>query len=234
MSEPSRTPDAQALRSHLLRLRTLRGKDADGGAPPRLGEVKQFQAARLARTYADLAATPRYAQATRFFLDDLYGPKDFSGRDAAMLRIYPLLVRTLPESAVETAALAVEVDALSEELDRALAAALDPGPIDDESYARAYRGSARRSLRERQIELVGEVGERLDRLVARPLVSRTLRLMRTPARLAGLADLQSFLERGFEAFHSMGGAGEFIATVQTRERAIASRLFSSAPRPFSL
>ncbi len=232
MTEATDPPDPEALRSHLLRLKDIRGRDAKHGTPPRLAEVKRWQAARLAETYADLAADPRYAQATRFFLDDLYGPKDFSGRDAAMLRIYPVMVKMLPASAVQTAALAIEVDALSEELDRELALALEPGQIDADSYAKAYRESSTRATRERQIELVREVGRRLDRLVARPMVFQTLKLMSTPARLAGLADLQTFLERGFESFRSMGGAEEFLATIEARERAIAKRFFSSAPAPF--
>lgn len=234
MPESILPPSPEALREHLLRLKRLRGRDATQGPPARLEEVRRWQSERLAQTYADLAASPRYAQPTRFFLEDLYGPKDFSVRDAAMLKIYPVMVRLLPATAVQTAALAIEVDALSEELDRRLAAALGAGPIDAAAYAKAYRESATPGERERQIALVGEVGRRLDRLVEKPMVFRTLKLMRAPARLAGLSDLQGFLERGFEAFHAMGGAEEFLDTIAARERAIASRLFSSAPAPFSL
>lgn len=233
MSEPTSVPGPEALREHLERLRELRGADGRNGLPPRLAELKAWQHERLARTYADLSSQPRYAQATRFFMDDLYGPKDFSGRDAAMLRIYPTMVRVLPAGAVQTAALAIEVDALSEDLDRRITAALPPGPITEESYAKAYRASSKPAERERQIELIGEVGLRLDALVRKPLVRQTLKVMRTPARLAGLSDLQVFLEHGFDSFRTMDGAADFLATIQARERAIASRLFSSAPAPFS-
>jgi hypothetical protein len=226
-------PSAEALRQHLESLRELRGNGAACAPPPRLAELKAWQHARLARTYADLAALPRYAAATAFFLDDLYGPKDFSGRDAAMLKVYPVMVRTLPASAVQTAALSIEVDALSESLDRKLALALAPGPVTEATYAKAYRASSTPEERERQIALVVEVGERLDQLVTKPLVFRMLKMMRTPARMAGMTDLQEFLEHGFEAFRAMGGAEHFLATVAARERAIASRLFSSAPAPFS-
>ena len=234
MPQPTTTPTPEALREHLVRLKQLRGREARDGLAPRLSELKRWQQERLARTYADLKAQPRYEAATRFFLEDLYGPKDFSGRDAAMLRIYPMLVRMLPESAVQTAALAIEVDALSEALDHKLVEVLPDGPIDDASYAKAYRESSMKAERERQIELIGEVGKRLDRLVTKPMLMRTLKLMRTPAKVAGLADLQEFLERGFDAFRAMGGATEFLGTIQARERAIASRLFSSAPAPFSV
>jgi len=227
------TTDApESLRQHLVRLRELRGREA-GHPPPRLVEVKAWQAGRLARTYADLAANPRYAKATDFFLGDLYGTKDFSGRDEAMLRIYPIMVRTLPAGAVETAALAIEVDALSEDLDRRVAAVVEPGPLTEASYARAYRQAGTRPERLRQVELIDEVGRRLDRLVVGPIIYTTLKLMRQPARLAGLQDLQTFLERGFEAFRHMGGADEFLATIDGREMRILNRLFSGHPSPFS-
>ena len=223
----------EALRLHLQRLRALRGAEALEGRPARLSEVKHWQALRLGRTYSDLAAHPRYAQATRFFLEDLYGEKDFSGRDEAMLRIYPVMVKTLPAGAVEPAALAIEVDAFSETLDRRVAQALPAGAIAVSGYAQAYREAGTPEERQRQIELIEEVGERLDDLVARPMVYAALKLMRGPARIAGLADLQSFLERGFDAFRRMGGADYFLETIAKRETTILKRLFCGHPNPFS-
>jgi len=233
MSTPASEDAPASLKRHLELLKRLRGAGAKVGTPPRLREVKAWQAARLARTYEDLAADPRYGPATGFFLGDLYGEKDFSSRDDALLRIYPVLVRTLPDSAVQSAALAIEVDALSEELDRRLAACLGTQRLDEAAYAEAYRASSSREERLRQIELIDAVGRQLDRLVVKPLVYATLKLMRRPARLAGMEDLQSFLERGFEAFRHMGGAGHFLATIGEREKAILNRLFSGHPSPFS-
>jgi hypothetical protein len=221
-----------AIRTHLERLKTLRGAGAVG--PARLAELKEFQAARLAASYADIAAQPRYRMATSFFLGDLYGPKDFSRRDASMMRILPAMTRILPAGAVQTAALAIELESLSEELDHRVAAALPPGPIDDTRYGEAYRAGSTDAEREHQIDLVVGVGVRLDSLVTKPLVYRTLKLMRAPAHLAGMDDLQDFLERGFAAFREMGGADDFLALIRSREGAIKSRLFSDEPQPFLL
>jgi hypothetical protein len=230
MSAPS---VADAMRRHLERLKALRGPGAAEAKSERVTAVKRWQTERLMRTYADLNENPRYRGATAFFVKDLYGPKDFSNRDAALLRIVPVMSRMLPARAVEAAALSVEVEALSEELDHRLAAAL-PGPaITEEGYAKAYRESATPDERGHQIQLIVDVGHRLEALVQWPFVSQTLKLMRAPARLAGLSDLQDFLERGFHAFHAMGSAEEFLATIERREREILSRLFSSAPKPFS-
>jgi len=49
--------------------------------------------------------------------------------------------------------------------------------------------------------------------------------MRKPARLAGLSELQSFLERGYAAFQKMGGADEFLKKVITHERKLLNALF---------
>jgi hypothetical protein len=225
---------AAALREHLARLQSLRGAPSDPAFEARVSEVRGWQAGRLALTYADLSATDRYAPATRFFLEDLYGTKDYSGRDADMQRILPVMTRVLPKSAVETAALAIEVDALSEELDRGMARALGPGKIDEERYAAAYRRTGTRAQREHQIDLIGQVGLRLDELVRKPLVYRMLQVMRRPAKLAGLADLQGFLERGFASFQHMQGADAFLATIAARETALMERIFSGKPVAFSV
>ena len=59
----------------------------------RVQAVKAYQQRRFSHTYADLLATPRYGGAARFFLQELYGPGDFSSRDAQFARVVPALVR---------------------------------------------------------------------------------------------------------------------------------------------
>src|SRR5512134_4045998 len=87
----------QRLRDGVARVRALR---EEARADPVLAQdrllVRAWQADRLARTYADLLANPRYAAAAAFFLSDLYGPKDFSARDEAVGRIIPTMTRMLP------------------------------------------------------------------------------------------------------------------------------------------
>lgn len=224
-------PHARDLEKHLRELQALRGDRRL--APARLVELKQWQSERLAATYADLSAEPRYEAATRFFLEDLYGPRDFSHRDHAMLRVLPAMQRMLPASALETAARAVELEALSEALDHRVALELGGQPVDAASYARAYRAAGTPAERARQIDLIVAVGERLDALVRKPLILRALKLMRHPARAAGFAELQDFLERGFDSFRAMKGAGLFLSTLREREEEIARRLFSGSSLPFA-
>ena len=46
--------------------------------------VKRFQARRFTGTYADLLTSGGYAQAARFFLDELYSDRDFAERDQSL------------------------------------------------------------------------------------------------------------------------------------------------------
>jgi hypothetical protein len=61
------------------------------------------------------------------------------------------------------------------------------------------------------------------------MLRHSLRLMRGPARAAGLGALQSFLEAGFDTFRGMRGAEEFLSLIGQRERALAAALFASSP-----
>ena len=56
--------------------------------------LKSFQQRRFARTYADLLLSARYGAASRYFLDELYGPSDFTSRDAQFARVAPAIART--------------------------------------------------------------------------------------------------------------------------------------------
>lgn len=92
-----------------------------------LTAVRQFQRERLARAHADLLLSERYRLAARFFLDELYGMEDFSSRDEELARMIPSMSRLLPAAALGTIADGIELDAISEELDGAMAALLEAG-----------------------------------------------------------------------------------------------------------
>ena len=92
---------------------------ADAALAARVRAVKHYQHERFQHTYADLLAQPRYAQATRFFLEELYGPEDFTRRDTQFKRVVPGLVRLFPREVVLTVQTLGELHALSETLDTA-------------------------------------------------------------------------------------------------------------------
>ncbi len=228
---------AEALRRHLKSAKGLRQQtNNDAAAARNRLHLRKWQAGRLARTHADLLASPRFGQAAQFFLSDLYGPKDFSIRDEEVERVLPLLIKMLPGSALRTIVLAVELDALSEELDSAMVAVLCRAGqiecIDEDAYAAAYRSVGCQAERQRQIQLIQETGEALDRVARKPLLNGMLKLMRRPAQLAGLGELHEFLDRGFHAFRCMGSASDFLDAINRKEQQVSDNLFAGTANPF--
>jgi hypothetical protein len=207
--------------------RAARAADADFGQ--RAQAIKRYQHERFEMTHADLLAHPRYGGASRFFLEELYGPVDFTQRDAQFARIVPALVRLFPAQVVVTVQTLAALHALSEQFDSAMARALQSPKADAQRYTEAWQMCGDAAGRERQIALMEDVGRSLDALTRNPLLHSSLRLMRGPARAAGLGALQSFLETGFDTFRAMRGADEFLRLVGDRERALAAMLFNSRP-----
>ena len=228
-------PVTAALERQLERVARLHAeRRADPNLARALARLSDWQASRLGVTYADLAAQPRYADAIAFFKTDLYGAVDFTRRDADLARAAPVMARMLPDRVLETVAKAMELNALSQDLDRTLLAHLPRagGTFTVTEYCRAYRAMDNRPARELQIQLIGEFGAAIDVYVKKPLLRTALMMMRHPARAAGLAVLQEFLERGFTAFRKMRGAAEFLATIDRRERALMNAIFAGDPAPF--
>lgn len=216
--------------SILVHLATVEAERAARAADPefaaRVDAIKHYQQRRFEHLYADLLDHPRYAGATRFFLDELYGPADFTQRDGQFARIVPALVRLFPAEVIDAVLTLAQLHALSEGLDSAMARALVAPRVDAPAYVRAWQRCGQAAQREAQIALILRVGADLDRLTHNRLLRHTLRLMRAPARAAGLAALQSFLETGFDRFHAMRGADEFLRDIGRRERALAAALFA--------
>ncbi len=198
---------------------------ADSLLASRVLAVKAYQHSRFEQTYADMLNDPGRASAARFFLDELYGPRDYSARDAQFERVVPALVRLFPAEIVDTIELLAELHAMSEMLDSRMGAAMPSARVDEAVYAQTWRGVGTPELRERQIQLMFDVGMALDRHTRSVVLRNTLRLMRRPAAAAGLGALQAFLEAGFESFRQLRGATDFLRTIADRERSVAAAHF---------
>lgn len=201
-------------------------RDADPSLKRRVMAVKRYQQLRFERTYADLLASERYRHAARFFLEDLYGPMDFRERDQQFARIVPRIATVFPGEVTSTVLDLARLHATSEELDSMMGLAVDDRPIGRDDYIIASQKVGMPSSRELQLQLVIRIGQALDRYTRHGWMLTALKLMRAPARAAGLWALQSFLEAGMASFRTMGGAATFLDTVMHRERALMVALFA--------
>jgi hypothetical protein len=216
---------ATAIRNAIAEVARLR---AAASATPELAralaEVKAIQADRFESTYCDFLATDLHGPATRFFLEDLYGNVDYSDRDQQFSRIAGSLQSFFPNQVIATAVALAELHVQTELLDHAMAKAwLAQSKQEDaaKKYVACWRNVGSIPERYLQLESVIRIGQELDCLTKTPGLRMTLRMMRGPAKVAGLFALQSFLEKGFDTFASMSrapnGTSLFLSTIRTRE-----------------
>lgn len=236
-SRPPRGRRANPLQA-LLDIEKMRHERiASSGLDPQIARLRRWQSARLARTYEDLLAHPRYTKACRFFLDDIYGPRDFSQRDYDLTRMYEFARTFVPEALIGPLARTVELHFMTQNLDAQLLDALvhQLGVTDTITvalYAEGYRVCDNYAERARQIDMISEIGEMLDRLVRVPLIGTAMAVARGPAKRAGWVELTEFLENGYAAFHHMNGATFFLSTIRQRERRSLDKIFARDPDPF--
>jgi hypothetical protein len=231
----------QALRHALLKRLNWQKRMNNPALEPRLslpslGPLRRWQSERLRMSFAEILQDPKMRPAGEFFLADLYADKDFSARDRDAAKILPMMARILPQTLLQAAVDTIELAVVSHAFDLAMAKAItlnSKGEVDLKRYAEAYREVGCPRLRRHQIDLIIRVGKNLDAAVQKHGVYKLLKASRTPARLAGLQELQGFLERGFESFAQLGGADEFLGLVADSEYEISNLLFAGHKNPFA-
>ncbi|GAA3929618.1 FFLEELY motif protein [Litoribacillus peritrichatus] len=245
LAKPVSGVHGEALRQLLIKNRQRHSALPINNQAQHLQSLMHWQTSRLKHTHADLFASERYQQAAHYFVDDLYLSPNAIQRDRDLERVFPTLVKLLPDETLETVAKAVELNILSAELDQQLADKLfqlnlNHGQEDlnqeitEEKYIQAYQACNAGELRTHQLNLIKQIGHDLDHLVRIPLISWTLKLIRKPAHKKGLGNLHDFLERGFSTFKALGGANEFMNIISFREGQIITNLNSGQQSPFSI
>lgn len=207
---------------------------ADAGMRSAVAAVKRYQSQRFENSYRDLIAGGPYQAAAHFFLNELYGVVDYSKRDAQFARIAGAIESLLPRQAISTAVALARLHLLTEQLDFAMAGAWQSAPSCEKmaaTYVRTWKAVGHREERERQLQLVLELGRDLSRLTRTPGIRLMLKVMRGPAHAAGLHELQAFLEIGFDTFAALarykGGTEAFLLLIEARESELIRALFDS-------
>ncbi|MFT7409906.1 MAG: hypothetical protein ACI9EX_000486 [Oleispira sp.] len=190
-------------------------------------KLQTWQTNRLLTTHDDLWNSKRFKPVMQFFVDELYGPKDFSDRDIELTSALPNIAKIIPYKGLKSLKTALRLDCLSLQLDIAFAQKLGSGIINRSSYFNFYRQSSHQSQREEQIQLLENLSLDLPKVVKVPGISIILMLSRKPAKVAGVESLHAFLEKGFNSFKKIGNVHDFIDPVISRERAMMHALFAA-------
>ena len=199
-----------------------------------LTAYRQFIALQLGYflpKYDDLRDRPGYDAAIDFIISDLVGP-GIADRDRDLERVVPVMVRMLPAKALRALALAMELNArilgINLGIESALRQQIAAGTgVTERDYCIATRGATDFAEFRELIGMTREAGLSLERIVRMPMIRPMLRAMRGPARLAGFADLQAFLEKGFRTFIALDDVHEFLDIMEVRMTEIFRRVFEA-------
>jgi hypothetical protein len=218
-----------------LKHRPVPGAELDS----HLALLKAWQSERLRRTYADLLDDKRYQPACLFFLNDIYAPRDFSQRDYDIERLHVFLLRLLPPVMLTLLTQVIELNRLTNALDKRLVRALvDELGLTDEItaqlYAEGYRICDNYAERLRQIELTAHVLAQVGAGARLLVVGAAMKVLRGPAQRADWVELYELLEHGYAAFKQMRDVKTFVGVIEQREKRILDQIFTGAPDPFAV
>jgi hypothetical protein len=204
------------------------------GLREQVNHLRDWQCQRLLISYSDLYLQKKYKAAVDFFTDELYGANDFSKRDRDIKKVLPMMEAVLSSKNMVTFEIALQLNTLSYQLDIDLVRRLDIDlvrrldsnqKITTDTYAKAYRECDNLILREQQLNQIGLLANNLGDIANRASVMLMLKICRKPAKLAGLGELQSILEKGAKAFQKIGKIEDFIEPILSGEKQIMRQLF---------
>ena len=230
-------PVVEKMQKELARYHALRQHDASQLTfRERLYTVQRWQSEMMRQTHKCLLEDSRYRPATEFFLQEIYGGNDHSQLARNIERAMHAAIRVLPARVMETSNMALEFNAIGAELDEALTVVLyeEMGVLEitTENYVKAFRRCGNRKARERQIELARQLAGCLDKYVKNRALYVTFRLLKKPARMAGIDKLYQFTAKGFEVMRPVKNVGEFINRLVDRETRVIDNIFAGSLDPF--
>lgn len=184
-----------------------------------LENLRKFQSNRLCITYEDFFNEPDTKEAANFFLENLYGDKNFSIFYKDLDTLLPTMEKLFPEPALRIISKSLELNLITEKLDITLTEKLGV-KFTEKQYWKVYRSKELEAYRIQQLELFNEIGSQLIKASRMPLISNLLSVMHTPAKKMGVLNLHLFLEKGFHVFKNMKNAEIFIQTIYEKEMSL--------------
>lgn len=183
----------------------------------------------MSQFYDDFRVTKENAAAVEFVISDLTGI-GISARDHDLTRVVPVMTRMLPGKALETLAVAMELNsrilAINTAICRELHVKLESGSkISEKIYCLACRHVSSLDECLELVMLTKQVGHSLNHVTRIPMIGPILRAMRSPAHLAGFGSLQDFLETGYHTFTAINDVDRFLDDISERTRSVFKRVY---------
>lgn len=229
-------PSAIRLKKVMIEYHDFQNTRLDNSLSTHLAKLSRWQSERLKHSHSDLYNSPLYQQGLTFLFTDLYSDTNFSDRDRDLERIFPKMVKLLPNSVLETVSLLIELNMLTQMLDQELATKLfidlAHSQINEQSYCDAFRHCNNEQQRAYQITLTKELGKKLDKYARSQVILFSLKLSKGTAESAGLGALHNFLNTGFKAFHSMQNIDMLMSNIATRETHFLKEIIAGNCQPF--
>jgi hypothetical protein len=229
-------PTAIRLKAVMLEYSDFQANNQTKNLSLELAKLAQWQSERLKYSHKDLYYSSLYQEGLSFLFTDLYSDTNFSERDRDLERIFPKMVKLLPNSVLETVSLLVELNMLTQLLDQELATKLyidlSHTTINEQNYCEAYRLCKSEQKRAYQIKLTEDLGKKLDKYARSKAILFSLKLSKSAAESAGLGALHSFLSMGFNAFHSMQDVDMLMHKIALRETSFLDAIMSQKQNPF--
>lgn len=225
----------EQLQHYLERFFALRQHSDDSLFLARLQRLQDWQGERLKHTHRHLLQEPATAEGIRFLLEEVYGGRELLPVAREIRRALPKAMKLLPDKVMATSASALEAAIITQELDEQvtdwLGSALDQ-PLTEQIYLEGFRQQSHHPARQRQLQLVAELGHRLDRYIRSRMIQTTFRMVRKPAHAAGFANLYDFMDRSFRVMKPVPSVGLLLEQLAAREETIMQKVYDHHPAPF--
>ncbi|MDX1803178.1 MAG: hypothetical protein R3292_03800 [Alcanivorax sp.] len=225
----------EQLQHYLERFFALRQHGEDNIFVARLTRLQDWQSQRLRHTHAHLLDDPATEPGIEFLLQEVYGGRELLPVAREIRRALPKAMKLLPDKVMATSASALEAAIITQELDEAITGMLGERldqPLDEATYLAGFRQQQHHQDRQRQLQLVAELGHRLDRYIRSRMLQTTFKMVRKPAHAAGFANLYDFMDRSFRVMKPVPSVGLLLEQLAAREEAIMDKVFAHHPSPF--
>jgi hypothetical protein len=191
--------------------------------------LQNYQTERLRGTYADMLESAEYRTLGEFFFTDIYGPKDYSRRNAAFKRLSYFLKDAMGKRIWSGVERLIILNDLSEVLDERMIDELMAKGVTDitrADYEAAYRALDNYDERARQIELLVTSTAFMHEMSRLPAIGWIVKGVRLAAFFIGVGEVMNFLQNGYKAFSSTRNIDQFNRVVKEREMEALNRIYS--------